>query len=104
MSASPARTFGFRQKGTLDIGTDADLVVFDLNREYTITASDNASKADFLIYERQLVAGAVVKTFVRGQLVGDERDIVAEPYHGESSIESQSSGNHSHTKRRPLSR
>ncbi len=83
MSTNPARTFGFDQKGTLDIGTDADLVVFDPNKEYTISASENASHADFSIYEGRTVTGAVDKTFVRGTLVVDEGEIVTEPGHGQ---------------------
>jgi dihydropyrimidinase len=82
MSTNPARTFGFTRKGTLDIGTDADLVVFDPDKEYTITASDNVSEADFSIYEGRTVTGAVEKTFVRGTLVADDGDIVATPGHG----------------------
>lgn len=83
LSRNPARTFGFPGKGTLDVGTDADLVVFDPDREYTITASDNASNADFSIYEGRTVTGGVDKTFVRGTLVADDGDIVAAPGHGE---------------------
>ncbi len=83
MSTNPARTFGFTEKGTLDIGTDADLVVFDPNKEYTITATDNASRADFSIYEGRTVTGAVDKTFVRGTLVADAGEIVTELGHGE---------------------
>ncbi len=83
MSTNPARTFGFTNKGTLDIGTDADLIVFDPNKEYTIRASDNASDADFSIYEGRTVTGAVSKTFVRGTLVADDGEIVTEPGHGQ---------------------
>ena len=83
MSTNPARTFGLPEKGTLDIGTDADLVVFDPDKEYTITAADNASRADFSIYEGRTVIGGVDKTFVRGTLVSDSGKIVANPGHGE---------------------
>lgn len=82
MSTNPARTFGLPEKGTLDIGTDADLVVFDPNKEYTITAADNASRADFSIYEGRTVTGGVDKTFVRGTLVADDGEIVTDPGHG----------------------
>jgi dihydropyrimidinase len=83
MCTNPARTFGYEDKGTLAVGTDADLVVFDPDREYTVTAADNASRADFSIYEGRTVRGAVEKTFVRGELVADDGEVVAEPGHGE---------------------
>lgn len=82
MCRNPARTFGLPDKGTLQVGTDADIVVFDPNREYTITATDNKSRADYSIYEGRTVTGAVEKTFVRGKLVADKGSIVAEPGHG----------------------
>lgn len=82
LCTNPARIFGLPGKGTLDPGTDADVLVFDPTDPYTITADDNASKADFSIYEGREVTGRVEKTFVRGTLVADDGDIVAEPGHG----------------------
>jgi dihydropyrimidinase len=79
---NPARTFAFPEKGTLEVGTDADIVVFDPNREYTISADANRSRADYSIYEGRTVTGAVEKTLVRGKLVADQGSIVAEPGHG----------------------
>ncbi|GAA0303099.1 dihydroorotase [Halarchaeum salinum] len=83
MSANPAETFGMPRKGTLDPGTDADIVVFDPDATHTITADENASRADYSIYEGRGVTGRVRKTFVRGELVADDGAIVADPGHGE---------------------
>ncbi|MBP2252466.1 dihydropyrimidinase [Halarchaeum solikamskense] len=83
MCANPAETFGMPEKGTLDPGTDADVVVFDPDATHTVTAEENASKADYSIYEGREVTGRVRKTFVRGELVADDGNIVAEPGHGE---------------------
>ena len=83
MSTAPSRTFGMPQKGTLEPGTDADIVVFDPSKRYTIAAEDSASKADFSIYEGKEVAGRVEKTFVRGELVADNGNIVGPSNHGE---------------------
>ncbi len=80
---NPARLFGLPNKGTLDPGTDADLVIFDPDDSTTITADDNASKADFSLYEGRTVRGQVDKTFVRGELVASEGSIVTAPGHGE---------------------
>jgi dihydropyrimidinase len=83
MCTNPARTFGLPGKGTLEPGTDADVVLFDPNEEYTISAADNASVADYSIYEGREVTGRVKKTFLRGELIADDGDVVGEPGYGE---------------------
>lgn len=83
MSANPAATFGLPNKGSLDPGTDADIVLFDPDATQTITAEDNASKADYSVYEGREVTGRVRKTLVRGEVVAEDGEIVAEPGHGE---------------------
>jgi len=83
MCTNPAKVFGMPRKGTLDPGTDADVVLLDPDETYTVTAADNESKADFSIYEGREVTGRVTKTFVRGTLVADDGEIVADPGHGE---------------------
>lgn len=79
MSRNPAATFGLSGKGTLDPGTDADIVVFDPNEEQTITAETNASGSTYSIYEGRNVTGAVTHTFVRGQHVVEFGELVGEP-------------------------
>ncbi|ELY63309.1 dihydroorotase [Natrinema versiforme] len=83
MSTNPAETFGLPNKGTLDPGTDADIVLFDPEATDTITAEDNASEADYSIYEGREVTGRVTKTLVRGTVVAEDGEIAADPGHGE---------------------
>jgi dihydropyrimidinase len=83
MCLEPARTFGLPRKGRLEPGADADLVVFDPDATDTLTADRNHSEADYSIYEGRSVTGRVRKTFVRGRLVTDDGEIVADPGHGE---------------------
>ena len=60
------------------LGMDADLLVFDPTETYTVTASDNASRADYSIYEDREVTGRIRKTFRRGELIADDGEITAE--------------------------
>lgn len=83
MCTNPARTFGFAEKGTLNPGTDADIVLFDPNESYTISAEDNASISDYSIYEGREVTGRVKRTYCRGELIADDGEIVADPGSGE---------------------
>jgi dihydropyrimidinase len=83
LSANPARVFGMPDKGTLEPGTDADVVVFDPDATYTITHEDNESMADFSVYEGREVTGRVERTYVRGELVAQDGDVVGDHGHGE---------------------
>jgi dihydropyrimidinase len=79
MSTNPARTFGFPNKGTLEPGTDADIVVFDPAETWTIDEAENASNSTFSLYDGWEVTGAVTRALVRGQLVVDDGELVADP-------------------------
>jgi dihydropyrimidinase len=80
---APSQLFGLPQKGTLAPGTDADVVVFDPSKTRTISETNNASVADFSLYDGREVTGAVKTTLVRGRVVADDGEIVADPGHGE---------------------
>jgi dihydropyrimidinase len=77
---NPARIFGlYPQKGTIAVGCDADLVVFDPAREFTIRAENQHSNAGYTLYEGRTVLGWPEMSFQRGQRVLWEGEIVAEP-------------------------
>ena len=76
---NPARTFGMPQKGTLEPGTDADIVVLDPETAFTVDSDRTASNAEFSIYEGREGTGAVTDTFVRGQRVVADGELVGEP-------------------------
>jgi len=77
---NPARIFGlYPQKGTIAVGSDADLVVFDPTREFTIRSENQHSNAGYTLYDGRTVLGWPEMTFQRGRPVLWQRQIVAEP-------------------------
>jgi dihydropyrimidinase len=69
-SANAARLFGlYPRKGALGVGSDADVVVFDPERERTVTASMLKSNADYSVYEGWQVTGWPAVTIRRGEVV-----------------------------------
>jgi dihydropyrimidinase len=79
---NPARIFGFfPRKGTIAVGSDADLVVFDPHRTFTIRAENQHSNAGYTLYEGRTVLGWPESSFQRGRPVLKDGEIVAEPGH-----------------------
>ncbi len=77
---NPARIFGlYPKKGTIAVGSDADLVVFDPKREFTIRAENQHSGAGYTLYEGRPVLGWPVMSFQRGHRVLWKGEVVAEP-------------------------
>ncbi|MDQ5840976.1 MAG: dihydropyrimidinase [Chloroflexota bacterium] len=70
LATTPARLFGLPMKGAIEVGRDADLVLFDPNATRRIRQSELHHTSDFTPYEGMVVAGAVVKTLVRGRRAG----------------------------------
>jgi dihydropyrimidinase len=76
----PARIFGlYPQKGTIAVGSDADLVVFDPSQEFTIRFENQHSNAGYTLYEGRTVLGWPEMSFQRGRRVLWQGEIVAEP-------------------------
>jgi dihydropyrimidinase len=69
IATEPARRFGLARKGALEVGRDADLVLFDPAARRTLRAADLHHTSDFTPYEGMDVAGAVRSVFVRGRAV-----------------------------------
>ncbi|WP_332636842.1 amidohydrolase family protein [Acetomicrobium sp.] len=70
LSENPAKIYGlFPQKGTLQIGSDADIVVLEPNEEWTISASNLHMNTDFSPFEGVKVHGRIYATLSRGEVV-----------------------------------
>jgi len=79
-----ARTFGvYPQKGTVSIGSDADLVMIDPSIEWEIKASMLHSKAGFSPYEGWKVKGKPVLSLLRGQRLLENGKICQRPGFGQ---------------------
>lgn len=80
LSENPARVFGlYPQKGTIAVGSDADLVVLDPNREFTIRAENQHSGVGYTLYEGRRVLGWPEMSFQRGRPLLREGTVVAQP-------------------------
>jgi dihydroorotase (multifunctional complex type) len=83
MAEKPAEVFHLNKRGRLERGYKADVTVVDMHREYKIDASKFYSKAKYSPFDGYRVKGKPVKTYVNGQLVMEEGEIVAKPGSGE---------------------
>jgi dihydropyrimidinase len=80
MSETPARLFGlYPRKGTLEVGSDADLVVWDPTCVHTLSAAGQHSGAGYTLYEGREVTGAPVLTMQRGKALVENGRLVAQP-------------------------
>jgi dihydropyrimidinase len=83
-STSAARLFGlFPRKGTIAVGSDADIVIFDPNEEMTISASTHHMNVDYSAYEGMKVKGVTRTVLSRGRVVIDDGKYVGKPGDGQ---------------------
>lgn len=83
LSSNPARLFGlFPQKGSIRLGADADLVIVDLDKEWTLTADQLFYKNKFSAYVGSTFKGQIVRTLVRGKTIYQDGQIMAEAGYG----------------------
>jgi len=69
LATTPARRFGLGRKGAIEVGRDADVVLFDPTARRTIRQADLHHTSDYTPYEGMEVAGSVRSVFVRGKAV-----------------------------------
>lgn len=78
-ATNPAKIFGCEDKGAIAIGKDADIVLYDPKKDFTISVNNMHSDYDHTIWEGKELHGYPVKTFLRGNLVYDHGEFVGKP-------------------------
>jgi dihydropyrimidinase len=70
VSTAPAKLFGlYPRKGTVAVGSDADLIVFDANEEQTISVKTHHMRVDYSMFEGTRVKGVPKTVLSRGRVI-----------------------------------
>jgi len=83
-SENAAKRYGlYPEKGSLQIGTDADFTIIDLNKIYLVDESELHSKGKYSPFNNTEFSCSIDKTIVRGKIVFDsEKGIIQKPGYG----------------------
>ncbi|MFD9697608.1 dihydroorotase family protein [Lentzea sp. NPDC059081] len=79
VTAAPARRYGLRNKGNLEVGFDADIALVDPDHTWVVRAEDSESSQEYTPFEGQELTVKVTDTFLRGTRVLQDGKIVGEP-------------------------
>jgi len=84
VSTAPAKLFGlYPHKGTVAVGSDADLVLFDANEEQVISAKTHHMRVDYSMFEGIRVKGAAKTVLSRGRAIIENGKFVGRPGAGQ---------------------
>src|ERR1700693_2511111 len=84
VSTAPAKLFGlYPRKGTIAIGSDADLVIFNPDQEETISAKTHHMRVDYSMFEGIRIKGVPRTVLSRGRTVIDAGQFVGRPGNGQ---------------------
>jgi dihydropyrimidinase len=83
-AAAPARVFGlWPRKGTIAVGSDADLVLWDPDKQTRLSAAALHMRVDYSPYEGRVVRGGPVAVMSRGELIVERGEWKGRPGRGE---------------------
>lgn len=72
-STASAKLFGmFPRKGTIAVGSDADIVLFDPNKQRTISAKTHHMNCDYSLFEGMQIKGEPITVLSRGKVIVDK--------------------------------
>ena len=84
VSTKAAKIFGlFPRKGTIAVGSDGDIVIFDPNRECEISAATHVMNIDYNMYEGMRVRGRADDVILRGKIIVRDGKYVGQPGDGQ---------------------
>jgi dihydropyrimidinase len=84
VSTTPAKLFGlYPRKGTIAVGSDADLVIFDSGRKHIISATNHHMRVDYSMFEGIEVTGMPETVLSRGRVIVDGDKFLGRPGSGE---------------------
>ena len=83
-STNAAKIFGmYPRKGTIAVGTDADLVIFDPNKKHVISADTHHMNCDYSGYEGLEITGKTETVLLRGQIAIENGECRLQPGYGQ---------------------
>ncbi len=83
-STTPAKMFGlYPKKGTIAIGSDADIMIFDPNGKHVISADTHHMDVDYSAYEGWEMTGKVETVLSKGKVIISDGQYHGQPGDGE---------------------
>ena len=83
-STNAAKIFGmFPKKGTIAVGSDADIIIFDPNEKHTLSANTHHMNVDYNAYEGWELTGKVKTVLLRGKMVIDDNTCLVSKGYGQ---------------------
>ena len=84
LATNPAKLFGlYPRKGSLAVGSDADIVIFDPEKQVTLSAATHHSRSDYNLFEGVQVTGSPEIVLRRGEVLVEGDELVAKPGSGQ---------------------